>query len=43
LAISMPIEQELTSVSPAQQDAPACQARRASGTHCRIEPSSITT
>jgi hypothetical protein len=33
LAISIPIEHELISVSPAQDETPACQARRDSGTH----------
>jgi hypothetical protein len=43
LAISIPIEQELMSVSPAHDDWPACQARLASGTHCTMWPSSMTT
>ena len=34
----MPIERELMSVSPSQDETPACHARRASGTSCPISP-----
>ena len=37
-----PMEQELMSSSPAQDETPACQARLASGTHCTMRPSSST-
>jgi hypothetical protein len=39
----MPIEREFTSVSPTQEDEPACQARSVSRTHWMTSPSSITT
>ena len=39
---SIGIEQVLMSSSPAQEEAPACQARFASGTHCTMRPSSST-
>jgi len=40
LAISMPIEWEFMSVTPAHDERPACQARCASATSCTIRPSS---
>ena len=42
LAISMPMEAELMSVSPFQKLFPACQARSASRTSCSTRPSSCT-
>src|SRR5215468_263511 len=42
LTISIPMEHELISASPAQDESPACQARLSSGTHWTMRPFSNT-
>lgn len=42
LTSSMPMLRELTSSRPCQEPAPACQARRSSGTSASVVPSSWT-